>query len=90
MIELNFDVVVIGGGPSGLASAIEADKECAKVLLVDREKLLGGILKQCIHDGFGLTRYKKQMSGPSYAELDILALRESTVEIGRASCRERV
>lgn len=81
MIELNFDVVVIGGGPSGLASAIEADKECAKVLLVDREKLLGGILKQCIHDGFGLTRYKKQMSGPSYAELDILALKESKVEV---------
>ena len=49
-----YDVCVIGGGPAGLAAAIAADKEGARVLLIEREERLGGILKQCIHDGFGL------------------------------------
>lgn len=62
------DVLVIGGGPAGLAAAIEADKEGAKVLLVEREERLGGILKQCIHDGFGLVRFGEKLSGPEYAE----------------------
>lgn len=62
------DVLVIGGGPAGLAAAIEADKEGAKVLLIEREERLGGILKQCIHDGFGLVRFGEKLSGPEYAE----------------------
>lgn len=62
------DVTVIGGGPAGLAAAIEADKNGAKVLLIEREARLGGILKQCIHDGFGLVRFGERLTGPEYAE----------------------
>lgn len=65
---MKYDVVVIGGGPAGLAAAISAKKAGAGVLLLEREGRLGGILKQCIHDGFGLMRYKKKLSGPEYAE----------------------
>ncbi len=64
----NYDVTVIGGGPAGLAAAISADKNGAKALLIEREARLGGILKQCIHDGFGLVRFKEKLSGPEYAE----------------------
>lgn len=62
------DVLVIGGGPAGLAAAIAASKEGAETLLIEREERLGGILKQCIHDGFGLVRYGEKLSGPEYAE----------------------
>lgn len=64
----NYDVLVIGGGPAGLAAAIAAHKNGAKTLLVEREARLGGILKQCIHDGFGLVRFQEKLSGPEYAE----------------------
>ena len=64
----SYDVVVIGGGPAGLAAAISAKQNGASVLLVEREARLGGILKQCIHDGFGLVRFKEKLSGPEYAE----------------------
>ena len=64
---LRYDVVVIGGGPAGLAAAISAHKNGAKTLLVEREARLGGILKQCIHDGFGLVRFQEKLSGPEYA-----------------------
>jgi len=63
------DVAVIGGGPAGLAAALGARRAGAgKVLLVEREKRLGGILNQCVHDGFGLFLYKETISGPEYAE----------------------
>ncbi|MDD6022429.1 MAG: NAD(P)/FAD-dependent oxidoreductase [Acutalibacteraceae bacterium] len=65
---LNCDVVVIGGGPAGLAAAISAKKNGAEVALIEREARLGGILKQCIHDGFGLVRFGEKLSGPEYAE----------------------
>ena len=58
------DVVVIGGGPAGLAAAIAAKKAGASVLLLEREERLGGILKQCIHDGFGIVRFGEKLSGP--------------------------
>ncbi len=61
------DVTVIGGGPAGLAAAVEAKKNGADVLLIEREARLGGILKQCIHDGFGLVRFGERLTGPEYA-----------------------
>lgn len=64
----NYDVLIIGGGPAGLAAALAAHKNGAKTLLVEREARLGGILKQCIHDGFGLVRFQEKLSGPEYAE----------------------
>jgi NADPH-dependent 2,4-dienoyl-CoA reductase/sulfur reductase-like enzyme len=63
------DVAVIGGGPAGLAAALGARRAGAgRVLLLEREKTLGGILNQCVHDGFGLFLYKETISGPEYAE----------------------
>ncbi len=74
------DVVVIGGGPAGLAAAIEAHRAGARVLLIEREAKLGGILKQCIHDGFGLLRYGERLSGPEYAGRDIDVFRQEGIE----------
>ena len=75
MIILNkYDVVVIGGGPAGLAASKSAHKNGAKTLLIEREGQLGGILKQCIHDGFGLERFKEKLSGPEYIHKEIKEL----------------
>jgi thioredoxin reductase len=64
-----YDVAVIGGGPAGLAAALGARRAGAgKVLLLERERALGGILNQCVHDGFGLFLYEETISGPEYAE----------------------
>jgi Thioredoxin reductase len=62
------DVAVIGGGPAGLAAALGARRAEARVLLLERDDCLGGILNQCIHDGFGLVLYNESISGPEYAE----------------------
>lgn len=65
----NRDVIIIGGGPAGLAAAVELHKKgITDVLILEREKHLGGILRQCIHDGFGLTRFHTTLSGPEYAQ----------------------
>jgi NADPH-dependent 2,4-dienoyl-CoA reductase/sulfur reductase-like enzyme len=64
----DYGVTVIGGGPAGLAAAIAAKENGAEVLLIEREARLGGMLKQCIHDGFGLQRFGEKLSGPEYAE----------------------
>ena len=63
-----FDVCVIGGGPAGLAAALAVKENGGQALIVEREGELGGILKQCIHDGFGLVRFNEKLSGPEYAE----------------------
>jgi thioredoxin reductase len=62
-----YDVVVLGAGPAGLAAAIAAKKQGAETLVVEREDRMGGILKQCIHDGFGLVNFGERLTGPEYA-----------------------
>lgn len=63
-----FNVVVIGGGPAGMAAALAAQKAGAHVAIVEREQHLGGILRQCIHPGFGLSHFKQELTGPEYAQ----------------------
>jgi thioredoxin reductase len=74
------DVAVIGGGPAGLAAAVAAEKAGAHALVIEREKRLGGILKQCIHDGFGLIRFGEKLSGPEYSHRYAEALRQTGAE----------
>jgi len=65
---LKRDIVIIGGGPAGMAAAVKAKQAGANdVLIIDREKTLGGILNQCIHNGFGLKRFSKELTGPEFA-----------------------
>ncbi len=76
------DVVVVGGGPAGLAAAVSAKKEGApQVLLIERGRVLGGILNQCIHDGFGLHRFKQALSGPEYAQRFIDDLESLSIDV---------
>lgn len=75
------DVIVIGGGPAGLAAALSAKRSGADVILIEREARLGGILKQCIHDGFGLVRFNEKLSGPEYAERFIDELQNENIKV---------
>lgn len=70
----NYDIVIIGGGPAGIASAYAAKKHFNHVLIIERKDRLGGILEQCIHDGFGISRYNEELSGPEYARKEIAKL----------------
>lgn len=74
-----FDVVVIGGGPAGMAAALAAHKAGARVTIVEREQHLGGILRQCIHPGFGLSHFKQELTGPEYAQRFIDQVRATDI-----------
>ncbi len=81
MERKEFDIVVIGGGSAGLASAIEADKSGLKVAILERDNRLGGILNQCIHNGFGLNYFKQELTGPEYAQRFVDKLSGTRVEV---------
>lgn len=76
-----FDVVVIGGGPAGMAAALAAHKTGARVAVVEREQHLGGILRQCIHPGFGLSHFKQELTGPEYAQRFIDQVRATDIAL---------
>lgn len=76
-----FDVVVIGGGPAGMAAALAAHKAGARVAIVERERHLGGILRQCIHPGFGLSHFKQELTGPEYAQRFIDQVRATDIAL---------
>ena len=82
MKKRNVDVAVIGAGPAGLAAALEAERlGVGKILLLERDSELGGILQQCIHDGFGIHRFGKRLSGNQYAQNFIDQIAASSVEV---------
>jgi len=81
MHEINHDLVIIGGGPAGLSAAAAARQAgCEDVLLIERDRILGGILNQCIHDGFGLHRYGEALTGPEYAQRHIDEINDLNIE----------
>ncbi|GAB6106446.1 NAD(P)/FAD-dependent oxidoreductase [Fusibacter bizertensis] len=78
---LDYDSIVIGGGPAGLAAAYQMKIEGANVLILEREDRLGGILKQCIHDGFGLIEFNQVLTGPEYADYFVSAVVAAKIDI---------
>lgn len=78
---MNYDIVIIGGGPAGLAAALEAKRNGAEsIVILERDRELGGILNQCIHNGFGLHTFKEELTGPEYASRFIRQVKEEKIE----------
>lgn len=88
--SLEYDVAVIGGGAAGIAAAASAARKGASVVLVDRESHQGGILKQCIHNGFGLHRFGEELTGPEYASRELATLEGLDVHVVRDASVLRV
>jgi len=78
---MKIDCLVIGGGSAGMSAALKAHAQGISVLIVEREDRLGGILKQCIHNGFGLKYFKKEMTGPEYANALIEKVKRTDIKV---------
>ncbi|MFQ3547097.1 MAG: FAD/NAD(P)-binding oxidoreductase, partial [Termitinemataceae bacterium] len=81
MKELRYDAVVIGGGAAGMAAALEIDQAGFSCAIVEREDHLGGILMQCIHNGFGLHEFKEELTGPEFAERFAVKVAQSRIAV---------
>ena len=81
MMELRYDAAVIGGGAAGMAAALEIRGRGFTVCIVERDEELGGILLQCIHNGFGLHEFREDLTGPEYAERAVRAVREAGISV---------
>ncbi len=79
---LQHDIVIVGGGPAGMAAAVAAyDAGCTDVVILDREPHLGGILMQCIHNGFGLHKLGQELTGPEYADVYAQKVAERNIQV---------